>query len=198
MWVLCYRLPFDFLCNIILPINYPFSTTCQFLASFSLINFSTINIHIPFLPFSHFHLSVKNMPYAIPPSLKITLPPSLISLASFVHHTSSSLVSSAHCSQMSRSSFTIPLSCHHLWTHALPSPHASISSSYNVLHPGSLFIVTACLVNTFMDSTVSDTRRKHAYSLPMQSAWIHTPSTSIKNSRQCSAFTCRWTQILNM
>lgn len=81
---------------------------------------------------------------------------------------------------MSRSSFTIPLSCHHLWTHALPSLRASISSSCNVLHPGSLFRVIACLVNTFMDSTVSDTRWKHAYLLPMQSAQINTPSMSIK------------------
>lgn len=68
MWVLCYRLPFDFRCTVILPINYPFSTTCQFLTSFSLINFYTINIHIPFLhpPFSIYRSKTCCMPFLHP------------------------------------------------------------------------------------------------------------------------------------
>lgn len=90
------------------------------------------------------------------------LPP--ITLSSVIHHTPFSL--SVLCIGFPPQNQLLSLL--HFQSSTPPSfPHtisellssllsASISSGRGVLHPGSLFRLITCLVNTFIDSTVSD------------------------------------------
>lgn len=138
----------------------------SFLPFFFVISYSIKSIH----PHSSFYQSnTRSLPAPHPFRLPCL---SLISPTSFIHHTSFLYISCTNQLLSPAPSF-FPSIILELSLILLRSLHSSITSGCSVLHPGSLFRVITCLVNTFTDSNVSDARWTHVCSYPKQSPHMH-------------------------